>query len=503
MNPARLSWDSTSNLVWVACATGELVALPAAGGPASQTLKVERDLRDVIVQGGALSITQLRSAQVLRVGASGAITRRDALPAQGGTQSHVAWRAIPGAAGTIIATYQNESTSNVSTQVQGGYGGGGGCGPSGAQPFLPPILSEVPAPVVDAGDAGDAGFVGFAPFEGGVPQFGDDAGCGGPVVTSLLAILDSAGAAVAQTLLPGVLPVDVARSRDGQMLAVVTPGSAYTDGLPTVMTLAASAGSLNVVGGAALAGGAFSVQPVAVAFDATGNVLVQTREPAALSISSASGAFSQLALSSTSRADTGLDVFHTQAGADIACASCHPEGGDDGHVWQLNGAARRTPSLRGTIAGTAPYHWPGDELTLDALLADVYLVRVDGAPLDVGQSTAIEGWVNAIPAPPAPSWVDTASAARGQALFASATTGCSNCHSGAKFTDNLTVDVGTGGSFQVPPLVGVGWRTPLLHSGCAATIADRFGACGTTQHGSIATLKAQDVTDLVNYLETL
>jgi hypothetical protein len=55
-------------------------------------------------------------------------------------------------------------------------------------------------------------------------------------------------------------------------------------------------------------------------------------------------------------------------------------------------------------------------------------------------------------------------------------TKCNTCHSGPKLTNNLTLDLGTGGSFQVPPLVGVGWRTPLLYDGCAATIADRFGS---------------------------
>ena len=34
----------------------------------------------------------------------------------------------------------------------------------------------------------------------------------------------------------------------------------------------------------------------------------------------------------------------------------------------LDGNKRRTPSLRGTIAGTAPYHWPGDKADLDALV---------------------------------------------------------------------------------------------------------------------------------------
>jgi cytochrome c peroxidase len=122
--------------------------------------------------------------------------------------------------------------------------------------------------------------------------------------------------------------------------------------------------------------------------------------------------------------------------------------------------------------------------------------------------------VQAIPAPAAPSWVDTNVAARGRSLFQGAA-GCATCHSGAKFTNNTTVDVGTrdtsnlpdGGppptAFQVPPLVGVGWRTPLMHDGCAATIADRFGSCATPGHGTTAQLPPQDISDLTAYLESL
>jgi cytochrome c peroxidase len=187
----------------------------------------------------------------------------------------------------------------------------------------------------------------------------------------------------------------------------------------------------------------------------------------------------------------------------IACASCHPEGRDDGHVWILDGNRRRTPSLRGTIAGTAPYHWPGDQANLTALVDDVYTRRMNGAPLDTPQMGALSSWVQAIPAPPVPSWVDSAAAQRGKALFVRNDVGCSSCHSGPKLTANLTVDVGTGGAFQVPPLVGVGWRTPLMHDGCAATLADRFGACATPQHGSIGSLSATNISDLTAYLESL
>ncbi len=51
---------------------------------------------------------------------------------------------------------------------------------------------------------------------------------------------------------------------------------------------------------------------------------------------------------------------------------------------------------------------------------------------------------------------DDAAAQRGEALFHSREVGCGNCHSGAKLTNNATVDVGTGQrgeGFQVPSLV--------------------------------------------------
>jgi len=247
-----------------------------------------------------------------------------------------------------------------------------------------------------------------------------------------------------------------------------------------------------------------TTQAIAVAFDRSGELLVQTREPATLWVLDASrSAWKAITLSTTSRKDTGHDVFHSVAGALIACASCHPEGGDDSHVWLLDGQTRRTPSLRGTIAGTAPYHWLGDEPTLNVLANDVYTGRMNGVSLDTSQLAALESWVEAIPAPPAPTWVDSAAAKRGQTIFVSETAACSKCHSGPKFTNNATTDVGTGGAFQVPPLVGVGWRTPLLHIGCGTTVADRFGGCATTGHGNTAGLSASQLSDLTAYLDSL
>jgi hypothetical protein len=594
--PRGVAYDSATDLVWVACATGELVGLPAAGGPAAHTFAIERDLRDVIVGNGSLSVTKFRSAEVLRITSGGAIARRDALPSpQPSFLPHVAWRTVAGPSGTVIAVHQAESTTSVQTQVQGGYGGGGSiCGGSsggqggfigvgsslGTVSVPPPPLSPgddsgvfstisgddaaplafgddaaplafgddaanvdsaedavAPTVVQDAGAAtfasdaststvpteiasNEGGLPGLLPTpvpsqgssntcigasDGGLPpgylsrQSSRQGGCVPTgIVLDVLSALGADGSVLFNLPFPGVLPVDVAVSPDGSTIAAVAPGNAFTSDLDTVFVFTTC--GVQQQSTPILATDGTSEQPVAVTFSGD-RLIVQVREPSELRIFDTTGASTAVALSKVSREDTGHDVFHTQAGGMIACGSCHPEGREDGHVWILDGGHRRTPSLQGTIAGTAPYHWPGDEADLNVLVNDVYTIRMSGAMLPDDQRNALTGWVQTVP-PPAPASTSSASQ-RGKTLFERADVGCAGCHSGPKFTNNKTVDVGTGGAFQVPPLVGVAWRTPLMHDGCAATIADRFGACSTPAHGSIGSLSASDISDLVSYLETL
>ncbi|HLK40065.1 MAG TPA: cytochrome-c peroxidase [Polyangiaceae bacterium] len=526
--PRGVAWDASTDLVWVACATGELVALPAAGGAAVHSFLLERDLRDVVVSQGGLAVTTFRSARLLRVSREGGVARTDGLPSPIAATPHVAWRAIGGPADTVIAVHQAHSTQSLATQVQGGYGSGACSGFSG---FSGPAssagsTSASGAPTSTAGASGDdttaAGDGGVGArassclpggpgpgWTGLAPNLNEAPLCGPSAVAGVLTVLDAHGSPLVNVSFPAVLPVDVAISPDGSTMAAVAPGNASQPGLDTVFLFdgcgrGLPSGQIALpVETTAPVTSTFDPAPIALTFDPANDLLVQTREPARLVVLSPSGSNVVVSLSGISRRDTGHDIFHTQAGAMIACASCHPEGRDDGHIWMLDGQARRSPSLLGTVAGTAPYHWPGDEPTLDVLVDDVYTKRMSGAPLDKDQKGVLERWVQALPAPPAPAPDDPAAAARGQALFQRADVGCASCHSGPKFTNNATVDVGTGGAFQVPPLVGVAWRTPLLHAGCAATLEDRFGLCSTPGHGSLYGLSLGDVSDLVAYLATL
>ncbi len=444
--PRGLAYDPAADVIWAACATGELVSLPAAGGAPTTQFVVERDLRDVVIQDGAIAVSTFRSAELLRLNADGTIARRDRMPATQPHQApHVAWRAVAGTNGAIVVAHQEESKQSVNAEVPSAYGG---IGPS--------------------------------------------------IVGSVVTVIRADGSMQTNDLLfDAVLPVDVALAPDGKHVAVASAGNAFLPG-PSVVYFVPGKAPAQVWTPS-------SSEVIAVAFDGAGDVVVQEREPATLHVvDPATGKKRKsIELSSVSRADSGLDIFHTAAGASIACASCHPEGGDDGHVWLLDGQRRRTPSLRGTIAGTAPYHWTGEEPDIRVLLTDVYTKRMSGVALGADQTAALRRWVEAIPAPPAPSWVDAAAAKRGQAIFERDEVGCAGCHSGAKRTNNGTVDVGTGRAFQVPSLLGVGWRTPLLHDGCAATIADRFGKCATPRHGDTTKLSPANLDDLATYLETL
>ena len=142
------------------------------------------------------------------------------------------------------------------------------------------------------------------------------------------------------------LAVDVAVSPTGTDVALAIPGNALTRGPQVMVANLASvtaAGADCVMGGGGIMSGAAEV--VAVAYTPDGTVVAQTREPATLALSDRDGVIS---LSTVKAADTGHALFHANAGGGLACASCHPEGGEDGRVWRFACLGpRRTQSLRG------------------------------------------------------------------------------------------------------------------------------------------------------------
>lgn len=204
--------------------------------------------------------------------------------------------------------------------------------------------------------------------------------------------------------------------------------------------------------------------------------------------------------------DSGRDLFYKVTPSGVACASCHPEGGDDGRTWHFDPqGARRTKSLVGGVMHRAPFHWDGAAPDFTTLMSDVFVGRMGGTMPDAATLGALGAWLDTLPAPRASPPADDAAVARGRALFVDPQgAGCVTCHAGPHYTLPDLADVGTGGRFRIPSLVGLWARPPYLHDGRAATLADRFAPSGGGDlHGRTSQLSPAQLGDLVAFLATL
>ncbi len=206
--------------------------------------------------------------------------------------------------------------------------------------------------------------------------------------------------------------------------------------------------------------------------------------------------------------DLGHEDFHTDTGFGLTCASCHPNGGDDGVAWEfVTGEIRRTQDLRGGLLDTAPFHWQGEHRDMEELVQETFFERMGGSVARHGNLLDVDDWLDRLAMPPSFAVAgDEQAVARGKALFERSAVGCASCHSGERFTNNATVDVGTGGAFQVPSLVGLSHRPPYMHDGCAKTLMARFTdeRCGGGDlHGQTSHLSQSELQALVAYLSTL
>jgi hypothetical protein len=470
--PRGIETDPATGDLVVACLGGDLVTLPAAGGEPTRRLRLDPDLRDVVFDGDGLFVSRFRSAEVLTVDLAGRVTLRQRPPLGGAGRFRlapaVAWRMIPHPDGGAWIVHQMASLGQVEPEA-GGYGGDDPC----ASIVATAVSRTVP---------------------------------GEPVLRST-PVIPSA-----------VLPVDAAFSPDGEIFVIAAPGMVRPD-VETARLLAfrrldrrlgpdgRSLGDCTFPEPLPPSLLAATEEPVAVAFAADRRLVVQIREPAALVVLQLDDQWTvtaRIPLPGESVRDTGHALFHHHTSAGLACASCHPEGLEDGHVWNFDGLGNlRTQSLRGGVLATAPLHWNGDMADFGHLVAEVFGGRMSGMEPDAAQLAAFAAWIDALP--PLPAVGDDAEAvARGRALFVDPAVGCATCHAGERYTDNGSYDVGTGGTFQVPSLRGVAHREPLMHDGCAATLRDRFGSCGGgDSHGHTTRLAPAQIDDLVAFLRTL
>ncbi|MEO8552214.1 MAG: c-type cytochrome [Kofleriaceae bacterium] len=205
----------------------------------------------------------------------------------------------------------------------------------------------------------------------------------------------------------------------------------------------------------------------------------------------------------------GMVLFHAaepaiSARGSLACASCHPDGRDDGLSWKIESNTLQTPLLAGRVAGTHPYKWDGGDKDLTVSLATT-MKRLGGFGLDKTQTTQLAAYLEKLPAPHAPTR-NPEQVARGKKLFDSADVGCRSCHDGATYSDSMTHKF-TGSTLALadtPSLIGLAASAPYFHDGSAATLEALLRDRGAV-HGMAETAKLteQQVTDLISFLETL
>jgi cytochrome c peroxidase len=235
-------------------------------------------------------------------------------------------------------------------------------------------------------------------------------------------------------------------------------------------------------------------------------------------------------------------------GGNLACAACHPEGRDDGHVWHegykdsdrhgmfaapireaspapqtLRGAPRQTPMLAGRVSAKRPYGWRGKSVSLEQrIVVGFGLHRWHGAendaifdhPLPRAEALAAFLRTGLVP-PPAERRDLTDQEQHGREVFESSATRCARCHFPAtRYTDGSRVTLAVldpppgflgeldPGSFKTPSLLYVGGTPPYLHDGREATLEDLVEH-NHDRMGRTEALDAADRAALVAFLKTI
>jgi hypothetical protein len=448
---------------WHRCLQNCCATLNPATGDILATIPIAEDARDIVIaRTGTIFVSEFRTGRVTRLPIRTTGEAAEAYPSPSTLlKTRVAWRMI-----------------------------------AGPDEILPTMVSQEMNDPKPSPQTGQSAY-------GSSSQQSDP--CSHGVVATTVQVVGRDRAA----LVPwAVLPIDIASN--GTNVSILGAGNSHTPGLAQVFTLQdAEIGSAPLTGSGNCAQGAdrraIEGQAIALAYASPDLLVVQSREPAGLHLLASDGSTMVINLGGQSVEDVGHAVFHSNSGGRVACASCHAEGGDDGRVWHFpEDGTRRTPSLLGTVKGTAPYHWAGDQKDIRTLTTAIYEVRMQGPRLAT-EVPGLQSWLESLPAPIAYGSSDLPASVRGKAQFEAR---CTNCHSGSTFTNNGAYAVRFNGddALQVPSLIGLSVRAPYMHDGCAPTLESRLDGsanCGGANHGNLVGLDDEAKRDLVTYLRSL
>ena len=213
----------------------------------------------------------------------------------------------------------------------------------------------------------------------------------------------------------------------------------------------------------------------------------------------------------------------------FSCASCHLDMTFDGLEWDLepDGFGVDIVDNRSieSLMGTQPYKWNGGNPDLPTECGprtEKYFYRSQS--FNSTQLADLVAFVLSLPSRPnryrSPDNQLTASQQRGKAIFdrIRAKNGhlipennrCYSCHSGPKYTDNKSFDVGTVKPtdrfpmVDTPELPDIAYSAPYLHDGSARSLEEIWTIFNPKdQHGVTNDLTKDELNDLIDYLRTL
>jgi DNA-binding beta-propeller fold protein YncE len=186
----------------------------------------------------------------------------------------------------------------------------------------------------------------------------------------------------------------------------------------------------------------------------------------------------------------------------LTCASCHPDGLEDGLTWRTPEGPRQTPMLAGRVVGTEPYGWSRDQDTLRGYVADT-IQRLGGAGLSDEALAALVVYVESLPAPASGAAAPAEELAAGRAIFEAPKTDCATCHpgGGADGTRHM-LDFHAKETLDTPSLRSIGLTAPYFHDGRYATL-DALLSDPKSHMGRAHALDPDERRLLRRYLESL
>lgn len=538
--PRGLDFDAVNNQLLVACAEGSLVrhSVQPTDYQTVRVIPTDVDVRDVVVLGERTYVSRMRTAQVLEFQGDEFIARHD-LPtvemdnsmiqterAGSRFQPTVAWKmvAAPDNGGVVVLHQRSllnvvgdapASGDEAASSSDSGSSYGGSDPQMGCSAIVQPAVSEVRT---DGSVVTSDSIAGVVLAVDIVPQSG---------FASSERQVVLAGAGTPDPQAPRSTVVRLAGSDGNEAPTAVAPTPAPQTGVFSGSVRLHATGEVNPRTGDVLVGctavsstftnDGTSGPAVSVASNLNGEVFAYQRDSNRV-LRGDAGFFTAspaVIVEGESSVDTGHELFHRDSGGGIACASCHPEAEDDGHVWNFaSDGVRKTQFLGVPLDETAPFHWNGSLPNMGVLMDEVFVARMGGVFQTQERVGSLGAWVRSAEPAIAASATDLTktaeaeeAAARGKELFESKAVGCATCHAGPAFTDNVSYAVGTSGEerLQTPSLTRIALHPPFMHDGCAKTLRERFEpACGGGDlHGKTSQLKASQVDDLVAYLATL